>query len=48
MPMAATPSPRLVLATYTVAVLLSALLLFAVQPMFMRMVLTEPEPTLPT
>lgn len=35
------PSPRLVLATYTAAVFLSALLLFAVQPMFTRMVLPQ-------
>lgn len=35
------PSPRLVLVTYTAAVFLSALLLFAVQPMFTRMVLPQ-------
>lgn len=35
------PSPKLVLATYTGAVFLSALLLFAVQPMFTRMVLPQ-------
>jgi hypothetical protein len=39
--MSAPPSPRLVLATYTAAVFLSALLLFAVQPMFTRMVLPQ-------
>ena len=39
--MPAPPSPRLVLATYTAAVFLSALLLFAVQPMFTRMVLPQ-------
>ncbi|HEY4140799.1 MAG TPA: fused MFS/spermidine synthase [Pseudolabrys sp.] len=39
--MPATPSTRLILATYTVAVFLSALLLFAVQPMFTRMVLPQ-------
>ena len=39
--MPATPSPRLVLATYTAAVFLSALLLFGVQPMFTRMVLPQ-------
>jgi hypothetical protein len=35
------PSPRLVLLTYTAAVFFSALLLFAVQPMFTRMVLPQ-------
>ncbi len=35
------PSPWLVLSTYTAAVFLSALLLFAVQPMFTRMVLPQ-------
>ena len=39
--MRAPPSPRLVLATYTAAVFLSALLLFGVQPMFTRMVLPQ-------
>jgi spermidine synthase len=39
--MSATPSSRLVLATYTAAVFLSALLLFGVQPMFTRMVLPQ-------
>lgn len=39
--MPAPPSPRLVLTTYTAAVFLSALLLFAVQPMFTRMVLPQ-------
>jgi hypothetical protein len=34
-------SSRLVLATYTTSVFLSALLLFAVQPMFTRMVLPQ-------
>jgi len=34
-------SSRLVLATYTASVFLSALLLFAVQPMFTRMVLPQ-------
>ena len=39
--MTATPSPRLILASHTAAVFLSALLLFAVQPMFTRMVLPQ-------
>ena len=39
--MSATPSPRFVLAAYTAAVFLSALLLFGVQPMFTRMVLPQ-------
>ncbi len=39
--MPATPSPRLILATYTAAVFLSALLLFGVQPLFTRMVLPQ-------
>ncbi len=39
--MPATPSSRLVLAAYTAAVFLSALLLFGVQPMFTRMVLPQ-------
>ena len=39
--MATHPSPRLILATYTAAVFLSALLLFGVQPLFTRMVLPQ-------
>jgi len=37
----ATPSPRLILATYIASVFLSALLLFSVQPLFTRMVLPQ-------